>query len=100
MASAAATPADIGAALGVSKQAAHERFVAAPLAWPTNFNEPARQVVALAVSEARGFGHRYLGTGHSANTSTASAKGKLRSQNRINPREPREEVTCSLFVCI
>lgn len=55
---------DIGAALGVSKQAAHERFVAAPLAWPTNFNEPARQVVALAVSEARGFGHRYLGTEH------------------------------------
>ena len=55
---------DIGAALGVSKQAAHERFVAAPLAWPTNFNEPVRQVVARAVSEARGFGHRYLGTEH------------------------------------
>jgi DNA-binding NarL/FixJ family response regulator len=35
---------EIGAALGVTKQAAHERFVDAPLAWPTNFNEPARRL--------------------------------------------------------
>jgi ATP-dependent Clp protease ATP-binding subunit ClpC len=48
----------------VTKQAAHERFVDAPLAWPTNFNEPAHAVVARALSEARGFGHRYLGTEH------------------------------------
>jgi len=56
--------ADIGTALGVTKQAAHERFVDAPLAWPQNFNEPARAVVARALEEARGFGHRYLGTEH------------------------------------
>jgi hypothetical protein len=55
---------EIGAALGVTKQAAHERFVAAPLAWPQNFNQPARVVVARAIKEARGFGHRYLGTEH------------------------------------
>jgi hypothetical protein len=55
---------EIGAALGVTKQAAHERFVDAPLAWPQNFNEPARAVVARALEEARGFGHRYLGTEH------------------------------------
>lgn len=55
---------EIGAALGVTKQAAHERFVDAPLAWPENFNEPARVVVARALEEARGFGHRYLGTEH------------------------------------
>lgn len=55
---------EIGAALGVSKQAAHERFVDAPLAWPMNFNEPARETVARALREARGFGHRYLGTEH------------------------------------
>ena len=55
---------EIGAALGVTKQAAHERFVDAPLAWPTNFSEPARQVVQRALTEARGLGHRYLGTEH------------------------------------
>jgi hypothetical protein len=55
---------EIGTALGVTKQAAHERFVDAPLAWPQNFNEPARAVVARAIEEARGFGHRYLGTEH------------------------------------
>jgi ATP-dependent Clp protease ATP-binding subunit ClpA len=55
---------EIGVALGVTKQAAHERFVDAPLAWPENFNEPARAVVARALEEARGFGHRYLGTEH------------------------------------
>jgi Clp amino terminal domain, pathogenicity island component len=56
--------AEIGTALGVTKQAAHERFVGAPLAWPQNFNEPARAVVARALEEARGLGHRYLGTEH------------------------------------
>jgi hypothetical protein len=55
---------EIGTALGVTKQAAHERFVDAPLAWPENFNEPAREVVARALAEARRFGHRYLGTEH------------------------------------
>ena len=55
---------EIGTALGVTKQAAHERFVDAPLAWPQNFNDPARAVVARALEEARGFGHRYLGTEH------------------------------------
>ena len=55
---------DIGTALGVTKQAAHERFVAAPLAWPQNFSDPARTVVARALEEARAFGHRYLGTEH------------------------------------
>jgi Clp amino terminal domain, pathogenicity island component len=55
---------EIGTALGVTKQAAHERFVAAPLAWPQNFNQPARVVVAQAIKQARGLGHRYLGTEH------------------------------------
>jgi hypothetical protein len=55
---------EVGVALGVTKQAAHERFVDAPLAWPENFNEPTRAIVASAITEARGFGHRYLGTEH------------------------------------
>jgi hypothetical protein len=55
---------EVGAALGVTKQAAHERFVEAPLAWPENFNEPARETVVRAIEAARRFGHRYLGTEH------------------------------------
>ena len=55
---------EIGTALGVTKQAAHERFVDAPLAWPRNFSDPARAVVSRARVEARGLGHRYLGTEH------------------------------------
>jgi hypothetical protein len=55
---------EIGVALGVTKQAAHERFVDAPLAWPENFSEPTRAIVASAIAGARGFGHRYLGTEH------------------------------------
>jgi hypothetical protein len=55
---------EIGAALGVTKQAAHERFVDAPPAWPQKFDEAARTVVARALEDARGFGHRYLGTEH------------------------------------
>jgi hypothetical protein len=55
---------EIGTALGVTKQAAHERFVDALLAWPQNLNAPARAVVARALEQARGFGHRYLGTEH------------------------------------
>jgi hypothetical protein len=55
---------EIGTALGVTKQAAHERFVDAPLVWPQNFHDAARAVVARALEEARGFGHRYLGTEH------------------------------------
>ena len=44
-------------------------------------------------------------TGRHTNPSTytiaASAKGKLSSQNRINPREPRGELTCFRgLVCI
>jgi hypothetical protein len=55
---------EIGAARGVTKQAAHERFVGASLAWPQNFSAAGRAVGARALEEARGFGHRYLGTEH------------------------------------
>src|SRR3954447_3446075 len=56
----------IGAALGVSKQAAQQRFVAQPLAaaaWP-GLTEAASNVVTRAVEEARLLRHRYLGTEH------------------------------------
>jgi Clp amino terminal domain, pathogenicity island component len=58
---------EIGEALGVSKQAAHQRFVAAeqsPGAWPTNATDLVRAAVATGEREARRIGHNYLGTEH------------------------------------
>jgi hypothetical protein len=58
---------EIGVALGVSKQAAQQRFVAAPVdstAWAKGFDEDARAVVHAAQLHARNFHHRYLATEH------------------------------------
>jgi hypothetical protein len=58
---------EIGAALGVSKQAAQQRFVSTPVdptAWPKDFDQDARAVVHVAQLHARSFRHRYLGTEH------------------------------------
>lgn len=57
---------EIGATLGVSKQAAQKRFVAPadPTAWPKDFDSDARGVVQLAQQRARELRHRYLGTEH------------------------------------
>jgi len=57
---------DIGAALGVSKQAAQQRFVAPvdPNAWPKDFDEDARALLPAARVHARRFRHRYLDTEH------------------------------------
>jgi hypothetical protein len=56
--------AQIGEALGVTKQAAQQRFPASPAdAWP-GVSEAASAVLGRAVEHARGFGHRYLGTEH------------------------------------
>jgi Clp amino terminal domain, pathogenicity island component len=86
--------AEIGTALGVTKQAAHERFVDAPLAWPQNFNEPARAVVARALEEARGFGHRYLGTEHLLLTLSAERglAGAALSELGLSERVVREAI--------
>ena len=57
---------EIGAILGVSKQAAQQRFVApAPAgAWPKDFDDDARALLPTAELHARRFRHRYLGTEH------------------------------------
>lgn len=57
---------EIGATLGVSKQAAQKRFVAPtdPTRWPKDFDADARGVVQLAQRRARELRHRYLGTEH------------------------------------
>jgi hypothetical protein len=59
--------AEIGAALGVSKQAAQQRFVALGPErpeWPEHFTEDARLVIAAACDEAHALRHHYLGTEH------------------------------------
>ncbi len=60
--------ADIGAALGVTRQAAHLRFnprQARPVQpWPEQFSEQAREVIGQAVEQARQLGHNYVGTEH------------------------------------
>ena len=58
---------EIGVALGVSKQAAHQRFLAAaPTSggWPPNASEQVRAAIATGQDHARRLGHNYLGTEH------------------------------------
>lgn len=59
--------AEIGEVLGVSKQAAHQRFLAAEQAsgtWPANATDVVRAAVATGEQEARRMGHNHLGTEH------------------------------------
>ena len=58
---------EIGDVLGVSKQAAHQRFLPAeqtPGSWPTHATGLVRAAVATGEREARQMGHNYLGTEH------------------------------------
>jgi Clp amino terminal domain, pathogenicity island component len=58
---------EIGEALGVSKQAAHQRFVAPDQSlgpWPANATDLVRAAVVSGEREARRMGHNYLGTEH------------------------------------
>lgn len=59
--------AEIGALLGVSKQAAQQRFVAQraiPAGPLERFTDAARRAVALGTEEAYALGHPFLGTEH------------------------------------
>src|SRR5262249_38158872 len=58
---------EIGEVLGVSKQAAHQRFLPAhqaPGSWPAHATDLVRAAVATGEREARRMGHNYLGTEH------------------------------------
>src|SRR3954449_8321094 len=88
---------EIGAALGVSKQAAQQRFVSTPVdprAWPKDFDEDARAVVHAAQRHARGFRHRYLGTEHLllALTGDAGLAGTTLAQLGIGTAEVTERI--------
>src|SRR6202140_554120 len=54
---------EVGAALGVSKQAAQQRFPAGgPLAsWPQGVTEAVRAAMVTAQDESRDLGHNYVG---------------------------------------
>jgi hypothetical protein len=60
--------AEIGAASGISRQAAHERFAAAAApstaSWPERFTPDAHAAIAQADTAMRHFRHQYLGTEH------------------------------------
>ena len=57
---------EVGAALGVSKQAAQQRFPAGgPLTtWPEGVTETARAAMVTAQDESRELGHNYVGNEH------------------------------------
>jgi hypothetical protein len=57
---------EVGAALGVSKQAAQQRFPAGgPLAsWPQGVTEAVRAAMVTAQDESRDLGHNYVGNEH------------------------------------
>jgi hypothetical protein len=56
---------EIGGVLGVTKQAAQQRFVAPdPHAWPKDFDTDARSLLPAAERHARRLRHRYMGTEH------------------------------------
>jgi hypothetical protein len=59
--------AGIGAAFGVSRQAAQQRFTttaARPAPWPEHFADDAQAAIAAALDEMHRFRHNYLGTEH------------------------------------
>jgi ATP-dependent Clp protease ATP-binding subunit ClpA len=59
---------EIGRALGVTKQAAQQRFVTVPAssreAWPPGLDAGAGAAFASAAGEARALGHHYVGPEH------------------------------------
>jgi hypothetical protein len=57
--------AEIGGVLGVTKQAAQQRFPSAGAqVWPVGFREDAQRALATAGEHARRLGHPYLGSEH------------------------------------
>src|SRR4051812_24392315 len=88
---------EIGTALGVSKQAAQQRFMSTPLdptAWPKDFDDDARAVVHAAQRQARSFRHRYLGTEHLllALTADSGLAGTTLAQLGVGTAEVTERI--------
>jgi hypothetical protein len=80
---------EIGGVLGVSKQAAQQRFPSAGSeAWPVAFREDAQRALGTAGEHARRFGHPYLGTEHvllALSEQTDSLAGHVLADLEITP---------------
>src|SRR3954447_3941380 len=88
--------AQIGAALGVTKQAAQQRFVGRPVPsapWP-NLSEAGSAVMERAVDVARQLHHRYLGTEHVllALASDPGLAGSALGRLGVSPERVAEQV--------
>ena len=84
----------IGGVLGVTKQAAQQRFVApAPSAWP-GMSEGGAEVMRRAAQEARALRHRYLGTEHLllALASDDGLAGSALRRLGVSPAEVAERI--------
>src|SRR4051794_16583617 len=86
----------IGEALGVSKQAAQQRFVGQPVRsppWP-GLSEAASNVATRAVEEARLLRHRYLGTEHLllALACDEGLAGSALKRVGVSPESAREQI--------
>jgi hypothetical protein len=88
--------AQIGDVLGVTRQAAQQRFVAPPAgaaAWP-GMSEAAARVIGRAVEQAGAFRHRYLGTEHLllALAGDDGLAGATLSELGVSPQNVTEQI--------
>lgn len=98
--SAGASWAEIGGALGVTKQAAQKRFVARPMQDGkqilfARFNDAARAVVMESMEQARASGHDHIDTGHIVLALVANPKGltaRAISAQGVSPDEVRAAI--------
>jgi hypothetical protein len=86
----------IGGALGVSKQAAQQRFPAVNEdAWPPGFREDAQRAMVAAGELARRFGHPYLGTEHvllALSEQDGSLAGHVLAELDVTPRAVEQAI--------
>jgi Clp amino terminal domain, pathogenicity island component len=87
---------DIGGVLGVSKQAAQQRFPSVGAeAWPPGFREDAQRALAGAGEHARRFGHPYLGTEHvllALTDQDDSLAGRVLADLDVTPRAVEQAI--------
>jgi hypothetical protein len=87
--------AQIGGALGVSKQAAQQRYPSVGEGWPPAFREDAQRALQAAGEHAQQFGHPYLGTEHillALAEQDDSLAGRVLGDLHVTPREVEQAI--------